>query len=55
MIAIKRKCEFFDGCKFADRTSRTCAGGGGGYCGIYRSFKKMQKKLKEENKNGKSN
>ena len=50
MIAIKRRCKFFDRCEYADETSRTCTqDSGGDYCVIYRALvkgknKKMQNK-----------
>jgi hypothetical protein len=48
VIAIKRRCKFFDHCHFADETSRTCTqDGGGDYCGVYRASTFAQK-LKEE-------
>jgi hypothetical protein len=31
-----------------DETSKTCAEGGGNYCGIYRSLKKMEEENKKE-------
>jgi hypothetical protein len=44
MIAIKRRCEFFDTCQFANSTSVTCTeNAGGNYCGVYRILAKLQK------------
>jgi hypothetical protein len=51
MIAIKRRCKFFDRCHFADDTSRTCTyNAGGGYCGAYRTLSKLQKEKRREKK-----
>jgi hypothetical protein len=44
MIAIKRRCKFFDICRYASINSKTCAeNAGGDYCGVYRSLSKLQK------------
>jgi hypothetical protein len=44
MIAIKRRCEFFDMCQLADPTSVTCTqNGGGDYCGTFRELKRKKK------------
>jgi hypothetical protein len=42
MIAIKRRCKFFDTCQLADPTSVTCMNGGGDYCGAFRELKRKE-------------
>ena len=48
MIAIKRRCKYYDTCELADPTSATCASGGGDYCGAFRKFVDLEKKEREE-------
>ena len=49
MIAIKRRCKFFDRCHFADETSRTCTqDAGGDYCGVYKTLLKLQEEKGEK-------
>jgi len=44
MIAIKRRCKFFDTCQFADSTSATCTqAAGGDYCGAFRKLANSKK------------
>jgi len=53
MIALKRRCRFFDNCKFADETSRSCTSDVG-YCGVYRTLSRLWKvKEKRRNEKGK--
>ena len=48
MIAIKRRCKYYDTCELADPTSATCTQeGGGDYCGAF-------KKLKGKERNGRN-
>ena len=49
MIAIKRRCRFFDNCRFADSTSITCTQNGGDDCGTYRYFANFEKEEKDKN------
>jgi len=48
MIAIKRRCKYYNVCQLADPTSVTCSSNGGGdYCGAYRKLKGKEKNEKE--------
>lgn len=50
MIAIKRRCKFFDTCYYAEATSETCTQKGEDYCGTQEvhNFQKRKMKKKDE-------
>lgn len=47
MIAIKRRCKYYNICKLADSTSATCTTGGGDYCGAFRKLKGKERNEEE--------
>lgn len=49
MIAIKRRCKFFDDCQYATSISKTSIeNAGGNYCGMSRTLSKLQEEKEKK-------